>query len=326
MVGITGASGFVGQNLVAYLETSGISQLAITRQELQDGDFTKIDNANSLIHLAGKAHDLKSVSNPEDYIKINFELTKKLYDAFLQSSCTKFIFISSVKAVADHLDNVLTEEFVPNPKTPYGVSKLMAEKYIQAQPLPEGKSYYILRPCMIHGPGNKGNLNMLYKMISARIPYPLAAFKNKRSFLSVKNLCFIIKELVERSDMETGVYNVSDDDPLSTNEVVQILANSLNRKALVLKLPKKVIFKLFKVLDKFEAPLNSYHLEKLTESFEVSNAKIKNMLNKELPLNSKQGIAVTAISFQKRKSIVSLYFLLIRRALQNLMTYHLLLF
>ena len=300
MVGITGASGFVGQNLVNYLSKFGISQLAISRQELNSNDFSKFNIAESLVHLAGKAHDLKSVSNPEDYIKINYELTKKLYDAFLQSSCSKFIFISSVKAVADHLDNVLTEEFVPNPKTPYGLSKLMAEKYIQSQPLPIGKSYYILRPCMVHGPGNKGNLNLLYKIISRGIPYPLTAFENKRSFLSIENLCFVILELLERNDIPSGVYIVADDEALSTNELINLIGQASGHTPELWNLNRKLIRSLAKLGDILRLPLNSERLKKLTENYIVENRKLKKALGRDLPVGVKEGILKTIRSFNQR--------------------------
>ena len=106
----------------------------------------------------------------------------------------------------------------------------MAEEYIQSQHLPEGKSYYILRPCMIHGTGNKGNLNLLYKFVKKGIPYPLAVFDNQRWFLSVENLCFIISEIIDRDNIPGGIYHIADDETLSTNEVVSILASSLNVK------------------------------------------------------------------------------------------------
>jgi len=213
---VTGSSGFVGQNLRKYLTEHGISVQALSLKETLPP--YSVYDADTIVHLAGKAHDLKNVSQPEEYYDVNFELTKKLYDAFLKSSAKKFIFISSVKASADQVEDVLKESDVPDPKTHYGKSKLMAEEYIQSQPLPEGKSYCILRPCMIHGPGNKGNLNLLYKLISKGIPYPLAAFENKRSFLSIENLCFVILEIVERNDIPSGIYQVADDEALSTNE------------------------------------------------------------------------------------------------------------
>ena len=147
---LTGASGFVGKNLIAYLAIKeDCAMKAVSRKALNKVRKSELGNIDSIIHLAGKAHDLKNVSQPEEYYQVNFELTKKLYDAFLKSEAKKFIFISTVKAVADHLDEPLTEDHHPNPQTHYGKSKLMAEEYIRSQVLPEGKSYYILRPCMI---------------------------------------------------------------------------------------------------------------------------------------------------------------------------------
>ena len=303
MILLTGTSGFVGQNLVNYLARFGISQHAISRQELNSIDFAINNNAESLVHLAGKAHDLKLATDSSDYIEVNFELTRKLYDVFLLSNCTKFIFISSVKAVTDRPGSILTEEFVPNPKTPYGRSKLMAEKYIQDQPLPRGKYFYILRPCMIHGPGNKGNLNLLHNLIDRGIPYPLAAFENKRSFLSIENLCFVISELLQRDDIPSGAYNVADDEPLSTNEVVEILCQGSGKIPQLWKVPKRIVFVLAKMGDILGSIFTSEKLRKLTESYIVSNCKLKKALGKELPLSSRDGLLLTAKSFRTRLSI-----------------------
>ncbi len=293
IVNLTGGSGFVGKNLLAYLSSVELHQ--IDRIALA-GKLEDLFDCDAFVHLAGKAHDLKKTSNPEEYYKVNYELTKKLYDAFLTSEAKKFIFVSSVKAAADSVEGMLTEEHESNPQTDYGKSKLMAEQYIQAQKLPDGKSFYILRPCMIHGPGNKGNLNLLYKFVQKGIPYPLAAFENKRSFLSVENLCFVIRQLLENNIL-CGVYNVADDEPLSTNDVVKILASSSNRKAKLWKIPSKLIKDIAYVGDILRFPLNSERLQKLTESYVVSNAKIRAALGVEFPISADKGLTVTAKSF-----------------------------
>lgn len=293
---ITGANGFVGHNLVAYLKEYQQDYLLIDRKQLYS-ENTLLQKGDIFVHLAGKAHDLKKVSNPEEYYQVNFELTKKLYDAFLQSDAKKFIFVSSVKAVADSVSGILTEDVMPDPKTDYGKSKLMAEQYIQSQPLPEGKSYYILRPCMIHGPGNKGNLNLLYQFVKKGIPYPLAGFNNKRSFLSIKNLCFIIKELIERDDITSGVYQIADNEPLSTNEVVSILSDSINKKPKLWKISTNLIKAAAKFGDALHLPLTTERLNKLTESYIVSNQKIKQAIGKDLPLSARKGLEITAASF-----------------------------
>ncbi|TCC94163.1 NAD-dependent epimerase/dehydratase family protein [Pedobacter frigiditerrae] len=293
---ITGSSGFVGHNLLKYLEENDFTLNCINRRQLNDINSDTITDSDSIVHLAGKAHDLKKTSNPDEYYEINFELTKALYDSFLESKAKKFIFISSVKAVADSVQGWLDEEEVPNPQTHYGKSKQMAETYIQMQPLPLGKSFYILRPCMIHGPGNKGNLNLLYQFVKKGIPYPLAAFKNKRSFLSVKNLCFVIQRLLE-TDIPSGIYNVADDDALSTNEVVSILAEASEKRPKLLHIPVKILGLSAKLGDFLKLPLNTERLQKLTENYCVSNQKIKQALHVQLPLSTREGLTLTAKSF-----------------------------
>lgn len=108
---------------------------------------------------------------------------------------------------------------------------------------------------MIHEPGNKGNLNLLYKLISKGIPYPLAAFENKRSFLSVENLCFVIRELLERNDIPSGVYNISDDEALSTNELIRLIGQASHKKALLWKISPGFITSVAKLGDILKLPL-----------------------------------------------------------------------
>ncbi|RZK40535.1 MAG: NAD-dependent epimerase/dehydratase family protein [Pedobacter sp.] len=294
---ITGSSGFVGQNLVNFLNEKNASIQILNRDDLWSDNMQIIHDIESVIHLAGKAHDLKKNSNPNEYYKVNFELTKKLYDAFLKSSAKKFVFISSVKAAADKVNGVLTEDNAPNPQTDYGKSKLMAEQYIQSKTLPAGKSFYILRPCMIHGPGNKGNLNLLYKFVKKGIPYPLSAFENKRSFLSVENLCFVIYSLLQK-EVPSGVYQVADDEALSTIDVVEILAQSLAKTPKLLPISRNLISALANVGDLLHLPLNSERLNKLTENYIVSNEKIKSAIKLSLPMSTREGLLRTANSFR----------------------------
>lgn len=303
MILITGISGFVGQFLNNYLaknyltfSVSSILYGSTTSDYLEDFK-SKLNDCTIVIHLAGKAHDLRNIANPLKYYQVNTELTEKVFDSFLVSKAKVFITLSSVKAVADEVDGELTEEVTPNPLTHYGRSKLLAEQYILSQPIPYGKRVYILRPCMIHGPGNKGNLNLLYSLMSKGFPWPLGLFENSRSYLSIENLCFIIKELIEREDIPSGVYNVADDVPLSTNEVIKMIAESRGKKARILNLSKNLIKVLARVGDFLKLPLNSERLQKLTESYIVSNAKIKEALGKPLPVSSKDGLLRTFKSF-----------------------------
>lgn len=283
---ITGSSGFVGTNLISHLN-SNYSFIKFVRNQ-NIFLFEEI-----VIHLAGKAHDLKKISNSEEYYQSNTELTKKVFEAFLNSNAKVFITLSSVKAVADELEEELIEDYIPNPITHYGKSKLLAEQYILSKEIPKGKRVYILRPCMIHGHGNKGNLNLLCKLVSKGIPWPLGSYKNKRSFCSIENLCFIIKELIENETISSGVYNVADEDPLSTNELIKLIAESQNKRTRIWNLPKYIINRIARFGDLIHLPLNTESLHKLTETYVVNNSKISKAINKPLPVTSRDGLRET---------------------------------
>lgn len=287
---ITGSTGFVGQNLIKFFSKN--YQLTCFKKNSEI-----IIKEDFVFHLAGKAHDLKTKSNSVEYYQVNTEFTKKIFDAFLASPAKVFITLSSVKAVADTLEGELTEEHNPQPLTHYGKSKLLAEQYILSREIPEGKKIYILRPCMIHGPGNKGNLNLLYNFVSTGLPWPLGKFENYRSYLSIENLCFIIRELIERKDIPSGVYNVADDVPLSTNEVINLIAKSKGKKVLIWRINMDLIRVVSNVGDFLKLSLTSERLQKLTESYVVSNFKIKTALGKCLPISSKEGLIKTFKKF-----------------------------
>ncbi len=290
---MTGSSGFVGTNIAKYLNPMEYSFV----NYISNSIFP--ESIDAYLHFAGKAHDLKKLDSFEDYYKVNTEFSKKAYDAFISSEAKVFITLSSVKAVRDEIDCELTEEIIPNPITHYGKSKLLAETYIFSKPIPSGKRVYILRPCMIHGPGNKGNLNILYNFISKGLPWPLGSFENKRSYLSIQNLCFVIKELLNRHDIASGIYNVSDDQPLSTNHIIKLIASSRNTPPLIINFSKPVIFIFAKIGDFIKLPLNTDRLQKLTQSYIVNNNKIKKAIGKELPIDSSEGLINTFKSFSK---------------------------
>lgn len=301
---ITGITGFIGGNLKGYLKNQynifGISRKTNNRENIISYKELTVNHFNSsevFIHLAGKAHDLKKVATENLYFEVNTDLTTSLFDKWLQSDCSVFIFLSSVKAVADKADGVLSEDEVPNPQTVYGISKLKAEQYILEKDLPKNKKVYILRPCMIHGPNNKGNLNLLYNFVKMGLPIPLGRFKNKRSFLSVDNLCFIIKEIIEKKP-KSGIYNVSDNEMFSTNQLILLIGEVIVKKPLIFNMPKWTIKYIAKVGDVFPIPINSDRLNKLTEHYCVSNNKIMSTLKTSLPLTGEEGFIKTINSFK----------------------------
>jgi nucleoside-diphosphate-sugar epimerase len=292
---VFGYTGFIGKNLTKYLKSDFniIKYIKYSEFNIQE---------DIVINLVGIAHDIKNGNNPEEYYNINTFFSNSLFDSFLISNAKVFITISSTKAVADNITTELTENIIPNPITDYGKSKLLAENYILSKQMPSGKRFFILRPCMIHGPGNKGNLNLLYNIISKGLPWPLGAFDNKRSFCSIDNLCFVINELIKNDEIPSGVYNIADDEPLSTSEIVSLIAEIQGKISFILYIPQTIIKLLSRLGDILNLPLNTERLKKLTETYIVSNNKILQAINKPLPISSKEGLIKTLISFETNKA------------------------
>lgn len=297
---ITGASGFVGQNLKEYLQKKNLEVVSLSLRDPK-WDQQELDGT-AIIHLAGKAHDTSNTSDSEEYFTINRDLTINLFNIFLKSDVRDFFYFSSVKAVADSVEGILNEQIVGNPQTAYGKSKLEAEEYLLKQMLPFEKRLFIIRPCMIHGPGNKGNLNLLYKVVEKGIPWPLATFHNDRSFLSIDNLSYLVENMINNKEINSGIYNFADDRALSTNELVTLIAHTLGKKEKLWKIPASLIKFFVKIGDFLPLPLNSERLKKLTESYVVSNTNIKASLGIEkLPLTVEEGLKKTIASFRKNK-------------------------
>ena len=305
---VTGAYGFVGLNLAkAFNDKFKMYALDIKYKESEYYDYYYAwnelyvlpwENIDIVIHLAGKAHDIKNKGNEKDYFEINTELTKRIFDCFLQSTAKQFFFFSSVKAISDTCEfDFLTEDVTPKPYGPYGESKLKAEEYILSKQWDE-KSVYIFRPCMIHGPGNKGNLNLLYNVVSKGLPYPLGAYENKRSFLSIWNLLFIIEKFINKNP-ESGVYNLADDEAISTNELIKLIAMSKNKKERIWRINHSLINIVAKMGTICRLPFNQERLIKLTENYMVSNEKIKRTLEiDQLPYTVKEGLLQTLKYFK----------------------------
>ena len=284
---ITGAYGFVGTNLCRHLSDKGHECVALdipkarrddvpyrafhSWDDLGNIDFTGMD---AIVHLAGKAHDLKNVSDPQSYFDINVGLTERIFNAS-NGKVKRFVYFSSSKAA--------------DADAPYGKSKLMAEQFLDGRAI-------VLRPAMIHGPGNKGNLNLLWGIARRGFPWPLASFENKRSFTSIGNICAAVEALCERG--ENGIYPIADDEMLSTNRLIELMAETCGRKPRLLHLPKGLMRFAAKMGDVLHLPLNTERLGKLTEDSFVDNAALKKHLGwSQMPIRAEDGMRSTLKSF-----------------------------
>lgn len=320
---ITGAYGFVGTNLCKYLVSKGHECHALdipaarrpdvpyasfhTWDELEQKDENvhhltlntyrlSLASFDAIVHLAGKAHDLKKVASEQSYFDINVGLTQRIFDALLKEKgkgesekVTTFIYFSSSKADA-------------NGETAYARSKAAAEKYLQETSslftFPSSLQVAILRPAMIHGPGNKGNLNLLWGIARRGLPWPLAAFENKRSFTSIGNICAAVEALALRG--VNGIYPIADDEMISTNRLIELIAEECDKKAKLWRFPKGMMCFAARIGDVFKLPLNTERLEKLTENSFVDNTDLKRLLGwTRMPIGAEDGMRETLKGFAK---------------------------
>ena len=280
---ITGAYGFVGTNLCKYLVSKGheCHALDIPAAKRDDvpyvsfytwDELDKLPVVDAVVHLAGKAHDLKKVASEQSYFDINVGLTEKIFAA---AKTTRFIYFSSSKADANG--------------NAYGRSKLAAEQFLNGRAI-------VLRPAMIHGPGNKGNLNLLWGIARRGLPWPLAAFENKRSFTSIANICAAVEALCERG--ENGIYPIADDEMISTNRLIELIAETCGKRAKLWRVPKGVMRMVAKIGDVLHLPLNTERIVKLTEDSFVNNSHLKSQLGwKRMPIRAEEGLRRTLRSF-----------------------------
>lgn len=276
---ITGSNGFVGTNLRRHLEERGHSCVTLDVRNA-DYDWTELaripfESCDAVVHLAGKAHDLRKVASEQDYFDVNVGLTEKIFKASV-GKVPRIVYFSSSKASA-----------VGNA---YGRSKLAAERVLDGRAV-------VLRPAMIHGPGNKGNLNLLWKIARHGFPWPLAAFENRRSFTSIGNVCAAVEALCARG--ENGVYPIADDEMLSTNRLIELIAEVCGRRARLWRIPKGLMRAVARIGDALHLPLNTERIEKLTEDSFVDNSKLRAVLGWEkMPIRAEDGMRKTLESFK----------------------------
>ncbi|WP_191277406.1 glycosyltransferase [Nocardioides flavus (ex Wang et al. 2016)] len=287
---VTGATGFVGRSIVPILRARGHRVITVGRRGC-DLDHAALAGAAipvgaCFVHLAGKAHDLRDDTLVAEYDEVNVDLTVEVWNLARRHRAARFVFMSSIKAVIDHSNGPITEEVEPSPQTPYGASKLRAERAVAAlAEQPDSPELTILRPCLIYGPEVKGNLRLLQSLVRLRIPYPLGAFQNSRSVLSIRNLAHVV-ELAGVGALPAGLYNVADDEPLSTVDIVRSMGAAAGRRPLVLRVPRGLVRLGATVGTMVGGPLTLERLEKMTESLVVDTSRLRRALGDNPLLDS----------------------------------------
>lgn len=301
---VTGASGFVGRNLVPALIKAGhevrcavtqkvdsllAEQVLVDKLELQSDWSEILQGIEVVIHLAARVHIMKDkVANPlEEYCKINSKATKNLAEQAAKHQVKRFIFLSSIKVNGGFtLDGVpFTEESTVQPEDAYGESKWYAEQYLQLISQKTQMQIVILRPPLVYGPEVKANFFKMLQLVNKGWPLPFKNIQNRRSFIFIDNLISAICTVVTEPKAANQLYLVADDGTWSLTNLLVELAQKMNVKLRLFSIPGIIaVFKLFGL-----ANLN----QRLFGSLEVCNNKLKTQLGWNPPVSSADGLSKT---------------------------------
>lgn len=313
---ITGATGFIGSHLLGKLEqTNHKIAIAVRNISIDNNlsgknciEINEIDsntnweialkNIDIVIHLAARAHILKeSALNPEaEFEKVNTQGTINLVQQSIQAGVKQFIFMSSIGAITSLSETILTETSPCHPDTPYGRSKLKAELAIQDICQNSAMNWTILRPTLVYGENNPGNMERLLTLTSKKIPLPLSSISNRRSLLYVGNLVDAIITCLEHPNAKNQTFIISDGEDLSTPELIRHLGKSMNKSPLLLPFPPSLILFCTKLIGKAQAG------DRLLSSLQVDSSKIRQSLNWTPPYSIHEGLKYTAHWFKNRIS------------------------
>lgn len=275
---ITGATGFLGGFL---LQKLGAFNFKIF--DRQNEASTEWQSINGVIHCAGLAHHSHDKVLTGAYWEANVHLTKRLRSAFQKSSGKFFIFISTATVYENFDDNkAVTETDVGKSLSVYAESKLAAEQELLEI---KDKKVFILRPSVIVGPNAKGNIQLLEKLISKKLPIPVPENSSNNNLTDIRNITHVINQLIlSFEEVPSGIYNINDDKKPNLSELLEKIALSNHRTTKLIKLPNAV-FRLGICVLRILKPSLSKKLSNLFFGYlTISNSKIKTFT--DLPYNS----------------------------------------
>ncbi|MFY9090194.1 NAD-dependent epimerase/dehydratase family protein [Arcobacter aquimarinus] len=271
---ITGSNGYLGSSFInQHKDKHEFEKFSLLNQKLEDINF---DNIDIVLHCAALVHQ-KVEHSYEKYHDINVEYPVKLAKLAKQNGVKQFVFISTI-AVYGEEEEKLDENNICNPVTPYGRSKLETEKEL-LKFSDDSFIVSIIRPPMVYGKNAPGNIDSLVKLVKKSPIIPLGSIENRRSFISIQNLCYVINEVIIQQ--KAGIFLVSDDEPLSTSRLIELIAKNLDKKIYLIKVP------FFESLLKLVKP--SFH-KRLYGSLEIDNTITKERLNLKNPYSVEDGI------------------------------------
>jgi nucleoside-diphosphate-sugar epimerase len=299
---VTGANGFVGTGLVKSLRDSGHDVIpAVRRPTNTEGErvIGEIDSATNwrevlervdvVVHLAARVHVMKN--EPEtaeaEFRRINTEGTLNLARQAAEAGVKRFVFLSTIKVNGESTTGKkpFSSEDAPAPSDSYSRSKWEAEKGLVEISQRDGLEVVIVRPPLVYGPGVKANFLSLVHWIQRGVPLPLGAINNRRSLVYLGNLIALIKTCVDHPKAANQIFLVSDDEDLSTTELIRRLAKAMNRSVCLIPVPSQMMELGFLLIGKRNFS------RRILGNLRVDIKKTKEMLGWVPPYKVNEGLA-----------------------------------
>ena len=314
---VTGASGFIGSHVCQSFLDRGENVIALARSEnvspshgltvspirdLLDRDSLRsaMNGVQTVVHLAARVHSKREGKDDpaSECRRINVDGTSALLDEAVAAGVQRFVFISSVKAVANESDVILDENTVPMPTDAYGASKLEAERLVRVVSVRENLHAPILRLPLVYGPGIKSNMLRLFQAVARGVPLPLKGIHNRRSLVYVGNVVNAIDAVLQSPTAAHETFFVSDGTDLSTPELARRISAAVGRKSRMFEVPVGVFRAaggaayLLSRITPFHFTLDS--LSALVGSLFVDTSKIQKMTGYHPTVSVDEGLAHTA--------------------------------
>ena len=274
-VAITGAGGFIGSNLVSFLQAEGHEVLAVSRTKHNENGVgylslnvcdensveilaCRFENCQAVVHTVGLAHDNSNIADGEksQFEKVNVTSSINVARAAAAAEVELLVYISSVKvhgqsstALDGEVKRALTDWDTLQPEGIYGTSKKKAEEAIIRTLAASKTKYVILRPPLVYGVGQKGNLKKLCEFFAKRRIMVWPKLKNQRSMIGVGNLCGAIAKIIASRNEESGAYLIADTN-VSTSELISRIGQASHTRLIFIPMPKQLILFLASLIGK----------------------------------------------------------------------------
>jgi nucleoside-diphosphate-sugar epimerase len=316
-VAVVGASGFVGRAICNHLRAKEWNVLEVTRtgpasptrQIVDVTDPTALRAAvgkvSAIINAAGRAHVIREVSADalQSFRNANVRVARSIARVASESEIPLYIEVSSIAAVTDESESIVTSATAPRPRSAYGISKLEAEEAVLDQSMHGGFTAVVLRPPMVYGPGMKGNPDRLVRLIRRGVPLPLGRVRNRRSVLYIENLVRAVHAILAAPPNVSKRFFVADAEPISTPDLIRLIAAGLRRRPRLISMPLLSLKALAGLGDQIDrvcpVPFKSSVLTSLTSSLVLDGSELCHEIGFRPAIPTTEGVVETARTYAK---------------------------